>query len=61
LAALLTSSSIRNPGEFSQTFAQEDLMKMRGEHFVKFIDLANRHDPDWKFAHEFTRRMFWGK
>jgi len=35
-------------------------MKMHGEHFAKFIDLANRHDPERKFANEFTRRMFWG-
>jgi hypothetical protein len=35
-------------------------MKMHGEHFVKFIDLTNQHDPERKFANKFTRRMFWG-
>ncbi len=49
-----------HPGKFNETFTREDLMKMHGEHFVKFIDLANRHDPDRKFANDFTRRMFWG-
>ena len=49
-----------HPGKFNETFTREDLMKMHGEHFVKFINLANRHDPDRRFANEFTRRMFWG-
>jgi D-arabinono-1,4-lactone oxidase/FAD binding domain len=49
-----------HPGKFNETFTREDLIKMHGEHFAKFIDLANRHDPDRKFANEFTRRMFWG-
>src|SRR6266581_1572324 len=46
-----------HPGKFNETFNGADLMKMHGEHFVKFIDLANRHDPDRKFANQFTRRM----
>ena len=49
-----------HPGKFNQTFTRDDLMKMHGEHFVKFIDLANKHDPERKFANRFTRRMFWG-
>ncbi len=49
-----------HPGKFNETFTREDLMKMHGDHFVKFIDLAERHDPERKFANEFTRRMFWG-
>ncbi len=49
-----------HPGKFNETFTREDLMKMHKEHFVKFMDLANRHDPERKFANEFTRRMFWG-
>jgi FAD/FMN-containing dehydrogenase len=49
-----------HPGKYNETFTREDLMKMHGDHFVKFLDLANRHDPDRKFANEFTRRMFWG-
>ena len=49
-----------HPGKFNETFTREDLMKMHGEHFVRFIELAHRHDPARKFANEFTRRMFWG-
>ena len=48
-----------HPGKFNETFTREDLMKMHGDHFVKFLDLANKHDPKRKFANEFTRRMFW--
>ncbi len=48
-----------HPGKFNETFTREDLMKMHGAHFVKFLDLANQHDPKRKFANEFTRRMFW--
>jgi L-gulono-1,4-lactone dehydrogenase len=49
-----------HPGKFNETFTREDLMRMHGEHFVKFIELAKEHDPERKFANEFTRRMFWG-
>ena len=49
-----------HPGKFNETFTRADLMKMHGEHFVRFIELAHRHDPERKFANEFTRRMFWG-
>jgi len=49
-----------HPGKFNETFARDDLMKMHGEHFVRFVELANRHDPERKFTNEFTRRMFWG-
>jgi FAD/FMN-containing dehydrogenase len=49
-----------HPGKFNETFSRQDLMKMHGEHFVKFLDLADKHDPERKFANQFTRRMFWG-
>jgi hypothetical protein len=49
-----------HPGKFNETFTRDDLMKMHGEHFAKFIELAKKHDPERKFANEFTRRMFWG-
>jgi FAD/FMN-containing dehydrogenase len=48
-----------HPGKFNETFTKEDLMRLHGEHFVKFLALANKHDPERKFANDFTRRMFW--
>ena len=47
-----------HPGKFNETFGHEDLRRMHGEHFVKFLDLARRHDPERKFANDFTRRLF---
>jgi L-gulono-1,4-lactone dehydrogenase len=49
-----------HPGKFNETFTRDDLMKMHGERFLRFIELADRHDPERKFANDFTRRMFWG-
>ena len=47
-----------HPGKFNETFGPEDLGRMHGEHFVKFLELARRHDPERKFANDFTRRLF---
>jgi len=47
-----------HPGKFNETFGHADLMRMHGAHFVKFLELRRRHDPDLKFANAFTRRMF---
>jgi hypothetical protein len=48
-----------HPGKFNETFTKKDLMRLHGEYFVKFLNLVKRHDPERKFANEFTRRMFW--
>ena len=47
-----------HPGKFNETFGREDLARMHGEHFVTFLDLVRRHDPQRKFANAFTRRLF---
>ena len=47
-----------HPGKFNETFGHADLMRMHGAHFVKFLELRRRHDPDLKFANAFTRQMF---
>ena len=47
-----------HPGKFNETFTKEDLMRLHQDHFVKFLDLVKQHDPERKFANEFTRRMF---
>ncbi len=47
-----------HPGKFNESFTKDDLMRLHGEHFVKFLDLVQEHDPERKFTNEFTRRMF---
>lgn len=48
-----------HPGKYNQSFGKADLMRSHQEHFVKFLDLATDHDPERKFANDFTRRLFW--
>lgn len=47
-----------HPGKFNESFNKADLMRLHQDHFVKFLDLVKQHDPEGKFANEFTRRMF---
>jgi FAD/FMN-containing dehydrogenase len=46
-------------GKFCQLLHKEDLVKLHQEHFARFLELAREHDPQQKFANEFTRRIFW--
>ncbi len=45
-------------GKFCRSIGNADLAKLHGQHFVKFAELIKKHDPDDKFANEFTRRLF---
>ena len=45
-------------GKFCQSFGKEDLAKLHQAHFEKFRQLIKQHDPEDKFANEFTRRLF---
>lgn len=45
-------------GKFCETFGREDLQRLHGDNFTKFLDLVRRHDPEGKFANAFTRRLF---
>jgi hypothetical protein len=48
-------------GKFCKTLTRGDLRRAHGpQHFDKFIELAERHDPDKNFANALTRRIFWG-
>jgi FAD/FMN-containing dehydrogenase len=47
-----------HPGKFNETFGKEDLLKMHGENFVRFLELREQHDPERKFGNEFTRRLY---
>ena len=46
-------------GKFCRRHRKEDLAKIHGENFARFLELAQTYDPDQKFTNEFTRRMFW--
>lgn len=45
-------------GKFCHTLDANDLRRMHGDHFEKFLQLLNQHDPQQKFANAFTRRLF---
>lgn len=45
-------------GKFCENLSQADMARLHGEHFRKFLNLIQEHDPDGKFVNEFTRRLF---
>ncbi len=45
-------------GKFCHSFGQADMERLHGENFAKFIQLVDKHDPENKFANDFTRRLF---
>jgi FAD/FMN-containing dehydrogenase len=45
-------------GKFCESFSKADMEKLHQENFTKFLTLVRKHDPDHKFANEFTQRLF---
>jgi FAD/FMN-containing dehydrogenase len=45
-------------GKFCDAFDERYLARVHQGNFTKFLDLVERHDPDGKFANDFTRRLF---
>lgn len=45
-------------GKYCEDFGKADLDRLHGEHFAKFLDLVEEHDPDGKFANDFTEKLF---
>jgi L-gulono-1,4-lactone dehydrogenase len=45
-------------GKFCESFGKEDMVRLYGDNFTKFLNLVEKHDPDRKFANNFTRRLF---
>ena len=45
-------------GKFCESFTEADMRELHQDNFTKFVDLVMEHDPDGKFANEFTRRLF---
>jgi len=42
-------------GKFCESFNKADMEKLHGENFTRFLELVEEHDPDGKFANDFTR------
>ena len=47
-------------GKFCDRIGKEDLATLHGSSFETFLRLMGEHDPDGKFANEFTRRLTGG-
>ena len=45
-------------GKFCKTLDASHLEQVHAQHFARFQAQIARHDPDGKFANEFTRRLF---
>jgi FAD/FMN-containing dehydrogenase len=48
-------------GKYCEAFGRADIAKLHGENFTRFLNHVEEHDPDGKFANEFTRRLFEGE
>jgi len=47
-------------GKYCLTLHKEDLHKVHGDNFVKFLQIAQERDAEKKFVNDFTQRIFWG-
>jgi len=45
-------------GKYCKSFGKEDMEKLHDGNFEKFLNRVNKHDPNGKFANEFTWRLF---
>ena len=45
-------------GKYCEGFGKEDMARLHGDKFVRFLALVEQHDPERKFANRFTRRLF---
>ena len=45
-------------GKYCEIIGSRELEKLHGEHFNQFRQLVQQHDPEGKFANDFTRRLF---
>lgn len=44
-------------GKYCQSLTSHDLLEAHGDHFIRFTQLADKHDPAGKFLNVFTRRV----
>jgi hypothetical protein len=48
-------------GKYCRSMTNTDLLNVHGEHFTRFTQLAEAHDPAGKFFNVFTRRILRGE
>jgi FAD/FMN-containing dehydrogenase len=44
-------------GKYCQSIDKEFMRRAHGEHYVRFLRMAEKHDPEGKFLNDFTRRV----
>ena len=57
-AELAETLDVRLHTHLCETFDEEDLASLHQGSFTTFMTLVEQHDPDRKFANDFTRRLF---
>jgi hypothetical protein len=45
-------------GKHCHSFDSVDFERLHDEHFARFVQLAEEHDPEHKFVNHFTQRLF---
>ena len=45
-------------GKYCHSFDKFDFKRLHGEHFARFVQLAEEHDPEHKFVNQFTQGLF---
>jgi hypothetical protein len=45
-------------GKFCERLGRDDMARLHGSNFDRFVDLVERHDPERRFGNAFTRRLF---
>ena len=45
-------------GKFCERLGRDDMARLHGSDFERFLELVQEHDPERKFANAFTRRLF---
>ena len=45
-------------GKYCKSFGKDDLARLHGDRFTRFLGQVEEHDPDRKFSNDFTRRLF---
>jgi D-arabinono-1,4-lactone oxidase/FAD binding domain len=48
----------RHLGKFCERLGPEEMAKLYGADFDRFLELRDRHDPERKFGNAFTRQLF---
>ena len=45
-------------GKFCERLGRDDMARLHGDDFERFLELVQQHDPERKFENAFTRQLF---